>query len=88
MRIEIRLAHADPGRDVSNATMIFIPSTYTSAKAVYKTTDISVIPSFRSPLLSSPLLVFTLLSLYPAELNGLLNLVSTSARRWRCHPSS
>jgi hypothetical protein len=68
MRIDIRLARADPGRDVSNAT-VFILCTYTSTKAIYKPTDISLIPSFHSPLLCSPLLVFSLLSLYPAELD-------------------
>jgi hypothetical protein len=60
MQIEFRLAHADPGRDVSNAT-IFILCTYTSTEVIYKTTDIPLIPSSRSPLLSS------LFSLYLAE---------------------
>jgi hypothetical protein len=53
MEIGFRLAHADPGRDVSNAT-IFILCTYTSTEVIYKTTDIPLTPSSRSPLLSSP----------------------------------
>jgi hypothetical protein len=55
MGIEIRLALADGSRDVCNAT-VFILCTYTSTKAVYKTTDIRLIPSSRSPLFSSTLL--------------------------------
>jgi hypothetical protein len=53
MQIGFRLAHADPGRDVSNAT-IFNLCMYTSTEVIYKTTDIPLIPSSRSPLLSSP----------------------------------
>jgi hypothetical protein len=75
IRIEIRLAHADPGRMFAMPPFSFDVRTHL-ANAVYKTTDISLIPSSRSPLLSSPLLVFSLLSLYPAELDG-----SASGRR-------
>jgi hypothetical protein len=39
--------------DISKAT-VFILCTYTSIKTVYKTMDIPLIPSSRSPLLSSP----------------------------------
>jgi hypothetical protein len=59
--IAIRLAYADPGQDIRKAT-VSILCTYTSTKAVYKTTDY---PShslilLSSPLLPSPLLVFFL----------------------------
>jgi hypothetical protein len=53
IRIAIRLAYADPGRDSRKAT-VFILCTYTSTKSVYKTTGMPLIPSSHSALLSSP----------------------------------
>jgi hypothetical protein len=55
MRIEIRLAYADPGRNDSNATVSFhvrthLPRTYIRLRIT------SVLPSSWSPLLSSALL--------------------------------
>jgi hypothetical protein len=72
MRIGFRLAYADPGRDIPKAT-VFILCTYTSTKYYIR---LRICLSFPHPallcsaLLASPLLVLSLLSLYPAVLDG------------------
>jgi hypothetical protein len=69
-RIAIRLADADPGRGIPETTIFILDlCTYTSTKAIYKTTDVPLIPSSHSSLLSSPLLVFAF-SLYLAEFDA------------------
>jgi hypothetical protein len=80
IRIAIRLAYAD-GRSIPETT-IFIPSTYTSTKAVYKATDYashSLIP-LSSLLFSFPLLVFSLLTLSRRQFCCIWSALSSSAR--------